>query len=317
MKKLTDATSNGEMVTISRAEYNELKLQNQYLLEQLGLAKKRQFGQSSEKMSDELEGQLGLTFNELEAYTFGTKSATKEQIEVKAHERKRRTGNVQDVIPDNTPIEVVEHRLTEAERTCAVCGAVMEEIGKEVHRSLQMAPARFWMREDVYYTYACKNCEKTTDETNIVKTPKLPLVYPGSFVSPSVLAHLMTQKFVMYSPLYRLEQEFNREGLKLTRQTMSNWLLHTTEDWLKPIYAVLHRELCKEPVLHADETTLQVLKEPGKSAVSKSYMWLYRTSRCAQKPIILYEYQPNRKGTHAEDFLNGFSGWLHADGYQG
>ena len=317
MRKLHDDTSNGETVTISRAEYNELKLQNQYLLEQLGLAKKRQFGQSSEKMTEELDGQMKLTFNELEAYAYGTKSATKEQLTAKAKERRRRSGNVQDVVPDGMPVEVVEHRLPDARRICSRCGAVMEEIGKEVHRSLQMEPARFWVREDVYFTYACKACEAATDEAHIVKTPKAPLVYPGSFVSPSALAHLMTQKFVMYSPLYRMEQEFNREGLKLTRQTMSNWLLHTTEDWLKPIYDVLHRQLCRETVLHADETTLQVLKEPGKSAASKSYMWLYRTSSCAAHPIVLYEYQPNRKGANAEEFLKGFSGWLHADGYQG
>lgn len=66
----------------------------------------------------------------------------------------------------------------------------------------------------------------------------------------------MTQKFVMYSPLYRLEQGFNREGLKLSRQTMANWMLNTSDTWLRPIYHVLHRELCKEPVLHEDETTL-------------------------------------------------------------
>lgn len=77
-KKTT--TSNAEMVTISRAEYNELKLQNQWLLEQLGLAKKRQFGSSSEKMQAELMGQLSLNFNEAEAYAYGTKSATAEQV---------------------------------------------------------------------------------------------------------------------------------------------------------------------------------------------------------------------------------------------
>ena len=70
-------------------------------------------------------------------------------------------------------------------------------------------------------------------------------------------------------------------------------------------------------VLHADETTLQVLKEPGRSSTSKSYMWLYRTNGCAKQAIVLYEYQPTRKAEHAERFLQGFSGWLHADGYQG
>jgi len=318
------ATSNAEMVSISRAEYeaqqaqlSELKLQNQWLLEQLGLAKKRQFGASSERIEEGLMDQLCLTMNEAEAYAYGTKAATAEQIAVKAHARKRQSGSVTDIVPEGTATKVVEHRLSEEERTCAFCGTVMEEIGKEIHRSLQMEPAKFWIREDVYYTYACKNCEEETGDANILKTPKDPLLCPGSFVSASAVAHLMTQKFVMYSPLYRLEQEFNREGLRLSRQTMANWILNASDTWLRPIYDVLHQKLFQETVLHGDETTLQVLKESGRAATSKSYMWLYRTSGSAENPIVLYEYQPNRKAEHAERFLKGFSGWLHADGYQG
>ena len=87
--------------------------------------------------------------------------------------------------------------------------------------------------------------------------------------------------------------------------------------WLRPVYDTLREQLRKESVLHADETTLQVLKESGRSSTSKSYMWLYRTSGCAEHSIVLYEYQEDRKAKHAEEFLDGFSGWLHADGYQG
>ena len=180
-----------------------------------------------------------------------------------------------------------------------------------------MKPAKFWVREDVYYTYACKNCEQETGEANIVKAAREPALLPGSFASAEAVAYLAAQKFVMYSPLYRLEQEFNRQGLKLSRQTMANWLLKASEKWRRPVYDALHKRLCKEPVLHADETTLQVLKEPGRFSTSKSYMWLYRTSGCAKQAIVLYEYQPTRKAEHAEAFLQGFSGWLHADGYQG
>ena len=93
--------------------------------------------------------------------------------------------------------------------------------------------------------------------------------------------------------------------------------MHASDDWLKPIYDELHRELLKRDVLHADETTLQVLKESGKSTTSKCYMWLYRTSGDAAEPIVLYDYKPSRKPENAKAFLEGFSGWLHADGYQG
>ena len=294
-----------------------LTLQNEWLLEQLKLSKKKLFGRSSEQAEQMVMDQLSLTYNELEAYIFGMNSAGKAPVAVKAHERKRQSGNVLDVVPEGTPTEVVEHRLPEDERICSACGSKLVEIGKEVRRSLMMKPAEFWVREDVYYTYACKNCEQETGEANIVKAAKEPALLPGSFASAEAVAYLAAQKFVMYSPLYRLEQEFNRQGLRLSRQTMANWLLNTSEKWLRPIYDALREQLCKEPVLHADETTLQVLKEPGRSSTSKSYMWLYRTSGCTKQAIVLYEYQPTRKAEHAEYFLQGFSGWLHADGYQG
>ena len=339
-------TSNTEeMVTISRAEYERLQqekarnakleaklaareqeqaqvitsltLQNEWLLEQLKLSKKKLFGRSSEQAEQMVMDQLSLTMNEVEAYIFGMNSAGKAPVAVKAHERKRQFGNVLDVVPEGTPTEVVEHRLPENERICSACGNQMVEIGKEVRRSLMMKPAEFWVREDVYYTYACKNCEQETGEANIVKVAREPALLPGSFASAEAVAYLAAQKFVMYSPLYRLEQEFNRQGLKLSRQTMANWLLNTSEKWLRPVYDVLREQLCRELVLHADETTLQVLKEPGRSSTSKSYMWLYRTSGCAKQAVVLYEYQPTRKAEHAETFLRGFNGWLHADGYQG
>lgn len=98
---------------------------------------------------------------------------------------------------------------------------------------------------------------------------------------------------------------------------MSNWILRAADDWLTPVYNEMHRRLVQEKVLHADETTLQVLKEPGKTSQSKSYMWLYRTGSHAVHPMVLYEYRPDRKAGNAANFLNGFSGWLHADGYPG
>ena len=117
--------------------------------------------------------------------------------------------------------------------------------------------------------------------------------------------------------MYRQEQEWNRAGVMLSRQTMSNWVLRVAEDWLRPIYDHLHRQLLQREVLHADETTLQVLKLEGQTARSKCYMWLYRTGGDAEHPIVLYEYQQNRKAENAEAFLKGFTGWLHADGYSG
>ena len=114
--------------------------------------------------------------------------------------------------------------------------------------------------------------------------------------------------------MYRPEKKFQRQRLKLSRQTMAKWILQASNTGLRPVYDALHRRLCRETVLHGDETTLQVLKEPGRASTSKSYMWRYRTIGCAEHPIVLYEYQPNQKAEPSRAFLKAFSGWLHADG---
>ncbi len=319
----TSTTGNEEQVSISRAEYEALKAENaelnqklDFLMGQLRLMKKKVFGTSSEKAGEELIGQLSFLFNEAEVWKPQEEKAA-ETIPVAAHSRQKRSSNLDEVLPEGVAVEVVEHGIPESERVCNACGTVMDLIGKEVRRTLVLRPATATVREDVYYTYACQKCKTDAIETPILKTEKIPPVIPGSYASPEAIAHIMVQKFVMASPLYRQEQELNRSGIQLSRQTMSNWLLRVADDWMTPIYNEMRQRLVKEDVLHADETTLQVLKEPGKSAQSKSYMWLYRTGSHAAEPMVLYEYQPSRKAAHAEKFLADFSGWLHADGYPG
>jgi len=97
---------------------------------------------------------------------------------------------------------------------------------------------------------------------------------------------------------------------------MSNWMIKATEDWLTPVYDALHEMICMRDILFADETTLQVLNEPGKTAQSESYMWLYRTAYGTGPPIVLYDYRPDRKAKNPEAFLAGFTGYLQVDGYK-
>ena len=336
MKKTEDfQTSNAEMVTISRAEYEEFLGQKQQLLTQnerlakmeqqievlmeaLRLARHKQFGASSEKSEESVMEQLSFLFNEAEVFS----AAEKEEntTVVSAHKRHKKHEYSLDNIPEDMPRKQVEHRLEGEDLVCPQCGDTMTEIGKEVVRTLEIIPAQTIIREDIYYTYACQNCSESADEgceTPVVKAPREKNIIPGSFATPEAIAHIMTQKFVMGSPLYRQEQEINRKGIKLSRQTMSNWILKATEDYLTPVYKQLHKELLSREVLHADETTLQVLHEPGKKPQSDSYMWLYRTGGDTDKPIVLYEYQPGRGAKHPKEFLTGYMGYLHTDGYQG
>ena len=320
-------TSNAEMVTISRAEYEKLQAQSKrvselesrvdVLMEALRLARHKQFGASSEKSEDTLMEQLSFLINEAEVFSAAEKEETENVTVVATHKRHKKHEYALDNIPEGIETKQVEHRLEGEDLVCPQCGDTMTEIGKEVVRTLEIVPAQMVVREDVYYTYACQNCNKEDIETPVVKAPREKNIIPGSFATPEAIAYIMTQKFVMGSPLYRQEQEIKRKGIHLSRQTMSNWILKATEDYLAPVYEQLHRELLTRDVLHADETTLQVLHEPGKKPQSDSYVWLYRTSRDTDKPIVLYEYQPGRGAKHPKEFLAGYTGYLHTDGYAG
>lgn len=334
MKSTNDIqTSNPEMVTISRAEYEEknarlasqderisrLESQIELLTEALRLARHKRFGASSEKTDESVMEQMSFLFNEAEVFSAAEKEDA-EATDVAGHKRRKKHTYTLDTIPEGIPTKQVEHRLEGEELVCPQCGDTMTEIGKEVVKTLEIVPAQYIVREDIYYTYACKSCCENADEgceTPVVKAPREKNIIPGSFATPEAIAYIMTQKFVMGSPLYRQEQEMNRKGIQLSRQTMSNWILRATEDYLTPIYDRLHAELLKREVLHADETTLQVLHEPGKEPQTKSYMWLYRTSGDTDRPIVLYEYQPGRGAQHPKEFLTGFHGYLHTDGYSG
>ena len=299
--------------TLLKNRITELEALVKYYEEQFKLAKHKQFGSSSEKSEYDLE-QINL-FDEAEA-TADKNISEPELVEIEKHYRKRKR-SASDRLPPDLPVEVIEHELPSDGQVCAECGGVLHVMGHEVRRELKIIPAQAKIVEHKQHIYSCRSCEKTNDHTPIVKAEMPEPVIKGSFASAESVAHIMTQKFVMSVPLYRQEQEWNRNGVMLSRQTMSNWVIRCAEDWLKPIYKRLKEELLKRDVLHGDETVVQVLHEPGKKAQSKSYMWMYRTSGDTDKHIVLYEYQPDRKWEHPEAFLKGFGGYLHADGYDG
>jgi len=294
------------------ARITELEALVKFFEEQFRLSKHRQFGTSSEKSEYD---QLKL-FNEAEN-TADANTPEPELSEIAKHFR-RRTRLTTDKLPEDLPVETVFHDLPEDERDCPECGCDMHIMGRNTaRRELKIIPAKASIVEHVQMVYACRSCEKDECGVPVLKAELCDPVIKGSFAAPETVAHIMTQKFVLGTPLYRQEQDWNRNGIMLSRQTMSNWLLRTSEDWLEPIYDALKELLCRQNVLHADETTLQVLREPGKAAQNKSYMWLYRTGSDAQNPIVLFEYQPDRKAVRPAEFLKDFEGYLHADGYDG
>ena len=317
---------NNDTVTISRAEYEgllkaneELTKQVEILTQQIALARKQRYGSSSEQSKyDDGSEQLSFLFNEPEVYADSSVAPQEPDLTtVKEHKRQRKHVTRECDLPEDIEVEDNLRDLPESEKFCEVCGEPLEWIGEDKIRRLKIVPAKYVVVETRIQKYRCKNCQINGADTPILEGKADPPVIPGSNAEAEAIAYLAAEKFVMYSPLYRIEQQCNRIGIPLSRQTMSNWLLKACGLWLEPIWKQMHQALLKEDILHADETALQVLNEPSRKAQTKSYMWLYRTGKEAKQQLVLYEYQQTRGAEHPENFLKGYEGYLHTDGYAG
>src|SRR5699024_5265965 len=262
---------------------------------QFRLSQQRRFGSSSEKTDS---NQLSF-FNEAEETADPT--AQEPTVETITYQRKKQCGQREQKL-ENLPIETMEYRLTDEEQVCSCCGGELHDMSTEVRKELKVIPAQVKVVEHVRHVYSCRHCERHELETPIV-TAKMPEpVFPGSLASPSAMAYTMTQKYVEGMPLYRQEKHLERFGVFIPRQTLANWMMYGAMTWLSPLYDQMRKHLLKQNILHADETTLQVLSEPERPAQSKSYMWLYRTGATGPS-IILYDYQQTRASKHPRRFL--------------
>ncbi len=296
---------------IQEQQIDELSAKLKWYEEQFRLGQQKRFGASSEKTDQE---QLSV-FNEAEQEAdLNAPEPVIEEIEITYKKRKQKGKT--DKMMEDLPVEVFEYRLSEQEQQCQACDGYLHEMSKEVRKELKIIPAQVEVVEHVRYVYACRSCEKDNITTPIITAPAPAPVLPGSFVSPSLMAYVMSRKYAEALPLYRQEQQFKNYGIDLSRQTLANWMIHGASDWLEHLYQRMHAELIQKEVLHADESTLQVLREEGRSASNKSYMWLYATGR-SDVPIYLYDYQTTRASKHPRQFLKGFKGYLHTDGYAG
>ncbi|MNF62830.1 Transposase IS66 family protein [compost metagenome] len=309
---MTNPTTENYEATIAKqdAQIAELTAKLKWYEEQFRLAQQKRFGASSEKTHpDQMELDL---FNEAEVLaTPGTQEPDVEAITYSRNKSARRETKLEKL-----PVETVIYELPVSEQICTCCGGELHEMSTETRNEIAVIPAEVKVVRHVRQVYACRRCEREEIRTPIVTAPMPKPVYPGSLASPSIIAHVMSQKYVDSQPLYRQEQQFARMGLTISRQTLANWMIAGSERWLAQMTQRMKTHLLKQEVLHADETTLQVLREPGKSAGSQSYLWLYRTGRTGP-PIVLYDYRPTRGGENPRDYLNGFSGYLHVDGYAG
>ena len=320
IKNLTDENA---LLKAQLSKYEEIisKLENKIqalernekiYLEALSLAKKKQFGNSSEKTPQPQYDELGF-FNEAEQEY--TDNPVEPVVKTPQGIKKKEPKSGRERLIDKNLIEtkILNCTLPADKRICPVCGEEMRKIGMEfVREDVQLIPAKLVIRRYFRESYECRKC-KAKNVPVIIKAKVPQPVLAHLLASASTVAHVMYQKYVQAVPLYRQEKDWLRLGFDLSRSTMANWVIRSCEDWLEPLVDRMKLHLLKQEVLHCNETPVQVLKEEGKKAESKSYMWVYRTGKYAEKQIVIYDYNKSRSGEVPKKFLGDFDEYFHTD----
>jgi len=302
LNQLPDDIDALKSLVADQAVRNE-QLQSRVILlqEQLNLALAKRYAASSEKISPD---QVCM-FNEAETAVESAPD-TDDEILVPAHKRKKRG---RKPLPDNLPRVDVIHDLPESERHCDHDGRLLTEIDEVISEQLDIIPAKIQVIRHIRKKYAC-TCGQC------IKTAPLPAQpIPKSMASPGLLAHITVSKYQDALPLYRQETILQRIGVDIPRATLANWMIQVGT-LIQPVINLLRDRLLAYDILQMDETPVQVLKEPGKTAQSKSYLWLQRGGPPDQ-PVVLYDYDPGRGQEVPKRLLEGFAGYLQTDGYDG
>ncbi len=319
IKSLPDNISELQKMVISitkKAQEESRKLEgveqeNEFLREQLRLIRHKMFARISERYQDETDVIQNLLFEEIKSME-AEQEEISEDLTIKEHKRKR---SGRKPIPEDIPRVEVVHDISEEDKKCE-CGSEKSCIGEETSEKLQIEPAKLWVEKHIRPKYACRACEGVEDEGQTVSiAPMPPSMIPKSITTPSLLSHIFISKFCDALPFYRQEQQFKRYGVEINRSNMCNWAFKAA-DRLKPLLEMLRLWILSGPLINVDETTVQVLNEPGRNPQSKSYSWVF-LGGMGGMPGLYYHYAPSRSGKIAEAFLNDYQGYVQTDGYAG
>ncbi len=309
LSKLPDDTSSlKRIITEQYLEYQKTQEKIDYLEEMVRLLKNELFGRKSEVWRQPDASQLQL-FTPPEAPPAPEPS---EDVVIEAHTRKKRG---RKPLPADLPRVEVIHDIPEEEKHCA-CGTERSCIGHETCEKLDYTPARLRVIRHIRLKYACKNCEGVEDDGPTVKiAPPVVQLIPKSIATEGLLAHVVVSKFADGLPLYRQQKIFARHGIDdLSRSTLAGWVIQASGKCL-PILELIANEIRGGPLINIDESPFQVLKEPGRSNTTKSYMWVF----CGgpDRKAVMYRYHPTRSGQVPLDFLGDYQGYVQSDAFAG
>lgn len=300
-----------------KSQIEKQRIQIENMVQALLHARKRMFGPSSE-ITRQAEGQMHLFETTMEL----VKELFKEQkkITVPAYTRTARQPGVRAEMLAGLPKDIEEFTIN-PEETCSVCSSELKIIGKKLVRTeVEYIPAKLKVKQIIQQVAKCTKCgtaESENPKDHFQKAAVPNPVLPHSIATPSLVAHVMYQKFAMGIPFNRQEKDWYRMGLVLPRINMANWIIRCSEEWLSPVYNRIHEKLLSCEVLHMDETRIQCNKEEGKKASSDSFMWVIRSAACEGIQGAFFYYSRTRRGDIAKQLLSGFHGYLTTDAYAG
>jgi transposase len=299
----------------------ELQSQNQQLAQRIGqleelfrLAQLKRFAPSSEKFKDRV-------FDEAEQIA-ATEPADDDPDDAFALpdtglpevDKPERGKQGRKPLPAELPRRRIEYDLPDEQKICPCCQNALHRMGEQMSEQLHIE-VKASVLQHVRLKYACRHCEQHAEHTPIVTAPMPAQPLPGSNASAAMIATVTTGKYVDGTPLYRMEHALARAGIPVGRGTLAKWIIRPAELHYRRLYEAMRQTLLSQPLIHGDETTVQVLKEEGKSAQSKSYMWTYRSAQDSEQPVVLFDYQPGRGQQYPQAFLAGCDGMLMTDGY--
>ena len=278
------------------------------LTEQIRIANQYRFGRHSEKM-DVIDGQLSL-FNEAEVL-YDPETAEPDLDDVlPAKPKKKKTKGKRDLDLDAFEKEPILHDVSEEELESFFGKGNWKTMPDEEYKRLRHIPAKWITEVHTVKVYVGTGGEHQ-DEFYRGDRPKDLL--RNSILTPSLAAAILNGKYVNSIPLYRIEQEFQRNTVNISRQDMANWCIKLAEYYFKPFCERLKYHLLKLHINQCDETPVQVINSDS----SKPYMWVHRSGEFyKERQIVLYEYQNGRAHTHPLEYYKGYKGVLVTDGLQ-
>lgn len=224
-------------------------------------------------------------------------------------EKKERKGHPSRQIPNNLPREKCEHTIDDVEKlTCPKCQNLRKQVSEKVDYQLEYRPASVYVKENVRAVYACSDCKGEVIEA---QKPSAPIT--RGLAGPGLLAFVITSKYSEHLPLYRQEQILERNGLKINRSTLCEWLSQTVPV-LQPLFDIMKNRVLSGEIISTDDTILPVIDKSLHKA-RKSRAWTYVGDK--NNPYNVFHYTQSRKRDGPLEFLAGYKGYLQADAFTG